>query len=181
MQCTFFFYWSLVWIFDLKAQHHFQSPHISISITNKYLQMFVWWRWRTVRVNFSWTFLNFFPILSCYCCRRGCVFPSKPSWFVGLWAGWNKNYRTDFHKTWMKEGSLPRLEPINFWCRSLNLFWLSLTLRHGAFFNIFDNFSGNSAWILMKICELVQFDDNRRVSLNWVLYWVLSEVVSDWI
>ena len=34
---------------------------------------------------------------------------------VGLSAGFHKNYRTDFHKTWMEDGSRPRMDPINFW------------------------------------------------------------------
>ena len=139
MQCTFFFHWSPV------CPVHLQSSHISKSNTAKYLQMFVWWRWRRAGVDFSWMFLYSFPIVSCNCRRGGYVFPSSRllvCWFVGLCAGWHKNYWTDFYKTWMEDGSRPRLDPNKFWCRSLNLFWLSLMLRHGAFFNISDNFSG---------------------------------------
>lgn len=31
---------------------------------------------------------------------------------------YNKNYRMDFLETWMQHESQPRIEPINFWCRS---------------------------------------------------------------
>lgn len=28
-------------------------------------------------------------------------------WFVGLWAGLHKNLLTDFHETWIEDGSQP--------------------------------------------------------------------------
>ena len=37
---------------------------------------------------------------------------------VGLWSRLHKNCWTDFHETWMEEGSLSGINPINFWCRS---------------------------------------------------------------
>ena len=33
-----------------------------------------------------------------------------------------KNYTTHFHKTWMEDGTRPRIDPINLWCRSIRTF-----------------------------------------------------------
>lgn len=68
-------------------------------------------------------------------------------WLVGLSAWLHKNYWADFHKTWMENGCLPRIDSIIFWCRcgqrdgSRNFFSLSST----CFFNIVVLFSGNNA------------------------------------
>lgn len=47
---------------------------------------------------------------------------------VGLSAGWHKNFWMDFHKTWMEEESRPRMDPMNFWCRSRRFSSLCLRL-----------------------------------------------------
>ena len=36
-----------------------------------------------------------------------------PCLFVGLSAGWRKNYATDFHETWMEDESQSRIDPID--------------------------------------------------------------------
>lgn len=42
----------------------------------------------------------------------------SPCPFVGLWRGLHENYWTDFHETWMKDGSQSRIDPITFLWRS---------------------------------------------------------------
>ena len=32
-------------------------------------------------------------------------------WLVGLSTGLHKNSRTDFHQTWMEDGSQPKIDP----------------------------------------------------------------------
>ena len=52
-------------------------------------------------------------------------------WFVGFSAGWHKNNWTDSHRTWMEDGSRPRIDPNDFWFGS----WLrhrSRTMWDGA-------------------------------------------------
>ena len=44
-------------------------------------------------------------VLFCYVCHRGHVL----SLLVGLSAGLHKNYGTDFHETWMEDGSQHRV------------------------------------------------------------------------
>ena len=51
------------------------------------------------------------------------------SGLVGLSAGLQqKKQETDFQETWMKDRSGPRIDPINFWCRSRWKRWI-----HGIF------------------------------------------------
>ena len=38
--------------------------------------------------------------------------------FVGLWPELHKNCWMNFHETWMEDASQPRIDPINFRCRS---------------------------------------------------------------
>lgn len=37
---------------------------------------------------------------------------------IGLSARLHKNYRTDFHKTWVKDEFWGEIDTINFWCRA---------------------------------------------------------------
>lgn len=43
-------------------------------------------------------------------------------WFVCRITGLHKNYMTDFCKSWMADGSQARIEPINFWSGSMDIF-----------------------------------------------------------
>ena len=56
---------------------------------------------------------------------------------LGLSAGLHKNYRMSFHDAQMEDGSWPRLDPVNFWCGSRNLFSHFNIVKYGAFFDIF--------------------------------------------
>lgn len=71
-----------------------------------------------------------------------------------LYVGLHKNCWTDFHETWMKDGSRPWRDRIKFSCGSgwrdgsRTFFSLSLTLpERGRFFDITVNFSGINAEI----------------------------------
>lgn len=86
--------------------------------------------------------------------RRFCFHPCPfVCCAVGLSAKLQKNYWTDFHETWKEDETWPRINSINFWCRSRwerkgpEMLSHSLTLRFSTFFF---NFSGNNLWILMK-------------------------------
>ena len=80
--------------------------------------------------------------------EKGLLFPKEVftlvHWLVG-WLVW-----TDFHKTGMDDGPLPRTDPINFWC------FPDKGKDRGIYFNIpsfptfFADFSGNNAWTLKK-------------------------------
>ena len=92
----------------------------------------------------------------CVCCF---FFP------VGLSAGLQKNFKTDFLKTWMKDASQPRIDPINFWCWSGYIFFLPLKrCEIVGFSTFFVDFSGNDAWILIK--------KKKTGILKWLLFLV---------
>ena len=44
--------------------------------------------------------------------------PASVCWLFGSSAGLHKKRWANFHTTWMEDLSRPRMDPVNFWCRS---------------------------------------------------------------
>lgn len=90
-------------------------------------------------------------------------------WLVGLWAGLQKIFRTDFNKTWMEDGSWPKIDPINFWYGSIKCFSLILTLHERQFFIIFLNFLWNNSGILLKMVHFSGWYLKGGYNLMWIV------------
>lgn len=74
----------------------------------------------------------------------------------------HKDYRMDFHKTWIEDGYWPKMDPINSRKRDRSrvFFLLSLTLLDGVFFGTFVLFiqgimhgSGTFRWVQLDSVE----------------------------
>ena len=63
----------------------------------------------------------------CFSMYEGC-WPHPVCLSVGLYTVSHKNYQTDIHETLIEDGSRPRIDPVNFWCRAMNLFSLFIRL-----------------------------------------------------
>ena len=102
---------------------------------------------------------------------------------VGLSAGLKKNYWMDVHKTWMRDGSQPRIEPINFWCGSRQRSRSRNTVRQ-RFFLTFSLISQGkmhrSYRMKKKIWHIRWLVSMREYKRGLVLYWVPVSFISFW-
>ena len=100
-----------------------------------------------VALILSWCFFVQIGLQLVMCCCHMSVCR-----LVGLWSGLHKNYRKDYHETWMLDASWTPLTLSG----DPNIFFsLSLTFRERVFYNIFMNFSGNNTQILLKKIKCV--------------------------
>ena len=84
------------------------------------------------------------------------VFPTMSVCLFGLSAGLHKNYWTDFHKSWMVDGSWLRTDPVNFCCCTRTSFFHCRDEMRGSWSGIF-------RWLICeRVSEWEQFDVDSR-------------------
>ena len=98
----------LIWLFLVTCNQSDSVVGGTLSATKE-------WRLQTVKGCCIRVKVAHFKINWLHPPRTLCFHPWPLGGFVGLSGGLHKNYRTDFHKTWRKDGSQPRIETINFW------------------------------------------------------------------